>query len=235
MKRILSVALLLPLIGCASLRYADQPRPETVLESGLEAHQEQEFVSAYSQLSWIYENFWDRAVGERALLAMAAVELDPRNPGRRLGTGAEIASWYPELPTAQPWTAPVARTLQALAVELDEARSRIEDLETEKRTLEDQLAHVERQRQAARAEADRAAAAARRAREEAAAARVETGRARAEAQAAGRAAASARAPAAGSSALRAERDRLARELSAVRAQLEERERDLERVRKTLEP
>jgi hypothetical protein len=226
--RAIAVGLLLPLAGCATLGGLDRPGAETALRHGLESYEQQDFQTAYDQLSWIYANFWDRPVGERSLLALAAVELDPRNPGRRLREGADLASWYPTLPFRSAWQIPVSRTLEGLARELDVAYEEIARLQAENEWMEER-------RVAAVAEVARAERAA-------AAARADANRARAEArqlQAAARAPSAASAPRTTPSrpaevgTLQADRDRLAREVSRLQTALEEREQELRRIRETI--
>jgi chemotaxis protein histidine kinase CheA len=231
--RAIALGLLISLSGCAALMNLDQHRPEVVMDRALEAYERLDFRAAYEQLSWVYSNFWNRRIGERALLTMAAVELDPRNPGRRFHEGAELASWYGDLPAALSWNVPVSRTLEGMARELDFAYTEIERLDAEKD-------RAERERDAARSEAARATRDAEAARTAAAAAREEARRAQAQARAAARRPAPAPAapqPSApvGVSALQAERDGLASEVQQLRRSLAQRERELERIRQTITP
>jgi hypothetical protein len=219
--RAIAVGLLLPLAGCATLGGLDRPGAETALRHGLESYEQQDFQTAYDQLSWIYANFWDRPVGERSLLALAAVELDPRNPGRRLREGADLASWYPTLPFRSAWQIPVSRTLEGLARELDVAYEEIARLQAENEWMEER-------RVAAVAEVARAERAA-------ATARADANRARAEARQL-QAASAPRIPPSRPAEVRtlqADRDRLAREVSRLRTALEEREQELRRIRETI--
>jgi chemotaxis protein histidine kinase CheA len=227
--------------GCASLAHGGQPRPEVVFERGLQALEQQDFRSAYEQFSWVYEVYWDRPIGERALLALAAVELDPRNPDRRLYVGADLAGRHYQLPTARRWNEPVSQTLYLLALELGATEERLARAEAEREQAEQARARAERERQAARAQAQQAATRAQRAQAEATRARAEARRA--QAQRTQPAAAPARALPQLSSptvtarvnALQTERDRLAREVQTLRSRVAQQDEELERIRRTLSP
>lgn len=56
--------------------------------------------------------------GHYALLVAAAAALDPRNPHRQPGLGAELMARYIARPDSPPWTDPIAEVLYLLAVEL---------------------------------------------------------------------------------------------------------------------
>ena len=240
------ILFLLPgvLVSCATLGTlgkSAEPTPDEVLESARTALERRDYTNAYDQLSRLYRTQWSTPVGERALLAMTAIELDPRNPGRRLDAGAVLAGQHPTLPAASAWHTPVSETLYHLAMEVASVKERVTRLEYELET-----AH--RERDSALAQSRRDAEAARSARAEAAKARATAASAR---EALARAEARARsqptrtvirevereAPAGGSgdAALRRERDRLATELENTRAQLAESEAELARIRQTLTP
>jgi chemotaxis protein histidine kinase CheA len=248
--RAILIAGLLAVGGCASLGQADQPSPEATFERALVALQEEDFQTAYEHLSWIYYEHAHRPIGERALLTLAAVEMDPRNTGRRLDVGAELAGRYFQHPNATPWSGAVSQTMYLLAMELGAAEERLARAEAERERAEREREQAERERQTARAEASRASATARQARSEAARARTEAARARAEArraQAGSQARAAPAQPArqlpqlsspsvsARVSTLQGERDRLAGEVRALNRRLAEQEQELERIRRTLAP
>lgn len=230
------LVMLAALAGCATLGQPDAPDPEDVLGRALVSLEQEDFTAAYEQLSWLYQSYWDEPAGERALLALTAVELDPRNPGRRLYAAADLASRHYQLPSVSPWALPVSQTLYLLAQELGAAE---EELERSRREKERAVqAQVE-----AQAEARREAAAAGQARAEAARAREEATQARATARRAQAAAAEPRplprlpgpSVSARVSELQGERDRLADELRTLRSRLAEREEELERIRQTIIP
>ena len=57
-------------------------------------------------------------MGQRAVLALAAASLDPRNPNRRIDMGATYAARYLNDNTKAAWTEPVGETLYLMALEL---------------------------------------------------------------------------------------------------------------------
>jgi chemotaxis protein histidine kinase CheA len=228
------------LAGCASLQGSDAPDPEQRFDRAMEALERQDFRSAYEQFSLVYTGHWNQPVSERALLAMAAVELDPRNGGRRLDIGADLAARHFQLAGSPSWTTPVSQTLYLLALELGAAEERAARAEAEKERAE--VEKQEAQRQAEQAERQK-----QQAEKEKRAARAEVQRAKAQARAA---TAKARAVEretrplprySGTSVsarvgeLSAERARLRDQVQALRRQLAEREQELERIRATLAP
>lgn len=233
--RILPLALL---AGCASLPAIEAPDADEHLALGLQALDRQEFPAAYTHLSWVATNHGDDDDGRQALLAMAAVELDPRNPGRRLDVGAELAARHLQLPDVATWSIPVSQTLYLLAHELGAAEERAARAEAEKAMAESDAARAERERQQAAQQAQAAQAQVRRA--EARAREAESAAARARAQA--RTARATRtlptldtpSVSARMGELRGERDRLGEEVESLRRRLAEREAELERIRKTLD-
>jgi hypothetical protein len=211
--RIAAFLLLGALAGCALLAESGRSDPDEVFERAQEALERQDFSSAYQQLSWLYQTRWDRPVGERALLMLAAVELDPRNPGRRLQVGADLADQHDALPAAAPWNKPVGETMYLLATELSAAEDRIARLGRERDIAQEE-------RDAAIESARREAAAAELARAQAASARARANRAAT--------ARSGDSPAPTTVALR-------NEVRQLRATLAEREAELARIQKTLTP
>ena len=114
------------LAGCATLSRPLQSRGETEYREGLAALARGEYRQAYERLAWVTQHYGHEAIGQQALLAMAALELDPRNPARRMPVGADLAASYLRLPRKAEWTQPVAQTLYLLALELGAAEDRAE-------------------------------------------------------------------------------------------------------------
>lgn len=144
--------------NCASMpRQADGTDPEQVFASALAALEREDFQTAFDDLVWVYQNAWGEPVGRRALLVLAAAELDPRNPMRRLGVGAELLADYMRAPGTPPANGPVAEALYLLALELGAAEEQIARAEAEAERAEEQ---AERARAAAaREDAERTVAA----------------------------------------------------------------------------
>jgi chemotaxis protein histidine kinase CheA len=249
MRRI-CVLLLGLLTGCASLQAGSGPDPEERLARGLSALEQQDYRAAYDDLTWVYSHHWNEPLGRRALLALVAAELDPRNRSRRLGVGAELAAAHLRLVEAPQWTEPVAETLYLLALELGAAEERLARAEADKAMAEAQAIQAEQQEQKAREGEREAEAKAQRAETKAEQARKEAKQAEVEAAQAKRQARQARAEAdraerplprlpgptvpARVGELRAERDRLSEQVRSLKRELSEREQELERIRKTLQ-
>jgi DNA repair exonuclease SbcCD ATPase subunit len=229
MKR-LAGALLVVLVtgtvhGCATLQGEREADPEQHLAWGLAALEQQDYHTAHAHLAWLVSYHWHRPVGQRALLALAAAEADPRNPVRRLGVSAQLASDYLRLEETPDWLHPVMESFYLMTLELGAAEEEIAQLAREKEA-------AERAARAARAQAQRAQAAAR----------------TAEARARQARAAAAPAPAARTvpalpgppvtarvRALEQERTQLAQRTSQLERRLAEREQELARIRRTLQP
>jgi len=124
--------------GCATLRGERGPGPEERLRQGLAVLAEHDFARARPLLERVYLEHWQRPQGRQALLALAASELDSRNPERRLGVGAELAGRYLSLEPVPDWTVPAAESLYLLAIELG--------------GRDEELARADSSRQAAEAE-----------------------------------------------------------------------------------
>lgn len=130
--RSLPLALVLAsLAGCAALTSVRdlglvvRAEPEEQLELGLAALAVQDFTAARVYLEPVYQNHWDRPVGQRALLSLVAAELDSRNPERRLGLAANLAGWYLNSPFPRDWQVPVAEAFYTLALELGASQQRL--------------------------------------------------------------------------------------------------------------
>lgn len=235
-----AILALAAITGCATLQGGDAPDPEARFERALAALERQDFPGAYDQLARVYAEAWGGPLAGRALLAMAAVELDPRNGGRRLDVGADLAARHFQHAGHPGWTTPVSQTLYLLAQELGATEARAARAEAEKaraeaereearrvaERAEAEKAEAERERQAARAQASRATAQARAARAQAS---------RAEARAAARPLPSYQGPSVSARVreLSGERDRLRSEVAVLKRRLAEREQELERIRATL--
>ena len=119
------------LTGCATLKASLESRGEERFEQSLAALARGDYRAAHEGLSWVARNDPDEKHGRRALLVLAALELDPRNPARRIAVGADVAASYLELSERAPWTDPLAQTLYLLGLELGAAEERVEKAERE--------------------------------------------------------------------------------------------------------
>lgn len=124
-----ALALAVLLTGCATLKAPLASRGEERLEESLAAFARGDYRTAQEGLSWVAQNDADEAHGRAALLALAAVELDPRNPARRIAVGTDVAASYLALRDKEGWTNPVAQTMYLLGLELGAAEERVEKAE----------------------------------------------------------------------------------------------------------
>ncbi len=125
-----ALALLLP--ACATVNSYFDSRADERFAVGLSALQRGDYVAANQELGWVVERYGEDDVGQRALLAVAAMEMDPRNPQRRLALGADLAGTYLRLDGQPEWVVPVAQTLYLLSMEMGAAEERVALAEAEK-------------------------------------------------------------------------------------------------------
>lgn len=105
--------------ACAALDLnRDRQDPDREFDRALAAWRTGDYRSARHALLRVYNGFAERPVGQRALLALAAAELDPRNPDRRLDAASAFAARYIHEPGVPEWSRPVAEALYLLALDL---------------------------------------------------------------------------------------------------------------------
>lgn len=114
------------LVGCATLRSAGSGTENERFEAGVKSLAAGDYEAARTQLDWVAQHYAVKTVGQRALLILAAIEMDPRNPTRRLDAGADKAAAFLRLPERDRWVDPVAQTLYLQAIELGDARDSVE-------------------------------------------------------------------------------------------------------------
>ena len=120
------------LVGCATLKAPLESRGEKRFEEALAALARGDYRTAHEGLTWVAQNDSDDDHGQQAQLILAALDLDPRNPERRIAQGADIAASYlARSDKEEPWTVPVAQTLYLLGLELGAAEDRVEKAERE--------------------------------------------------------------------------------------------------------
>jgi hypothetical protein len=106
--------------GCATLapsRSEDQ-NARFRLERGLSALETGAYTAAFDDLAWVYSHCTGREAAGQALLALAALELDPRNERARPSVGTDLLGRAITGAEAPRWTRPLAETsfLTALAL-----------------------------------------------------------------------------------------------------------------------
>ncbi len=77
-----------------------------------------DYEQAREAISHVVESCHASTIGAQALLALAAIELDPRNPDRDPATARGLAERYLSLSAKPAWTEPAIETLYLLAVDL---------------------------------------------------------------------------------------------------------------------
>lgn len=106
--------------GCAAL-VPERPAEQNAslrLDRGLAAAEAGLYQEAFEELAWVYSHCPAREAGNRALVALAALELDPRNEMARPAVGTELLGRLIQTPEAPDWVRPLAETtfLTALAL-----------------------------------------------------------------------------------------------------------------------
>jgi hypothetical protein len=104
--------------GCAAL--ASRPPvhdPEAEVLYAVRAWRAGDYRAGRDALLRVANGQADRPLGRHALLALAAAELDPRNPNRRVDMASSLAARYLHLADSTDWAAPVAETIYLLALE----------------------------------------------------------------------------------------------------------------------
>ena len=137
MRAPLLLGLTVVLTSCAALGGVGEPDAQTELDRGLTALRAREYDDARRILEPLYQSSWQQPAGQNALMALSAMELDPRNPDRRLWAGADMAGRLLSIPEAAPEHIPVAETLYLLAVELGAVEERIARADSMQQAAED--------------------------------------------------------------------------------------------------
>lgn len=132
-------ALTIVLAACATLNPFVESSAEARFDRGMRALERGDYAQASLDLGWVATHHADDKVGRHALLAVSALEMDPRNPKRRLALGADLTQAYLLNRGIEDWTLPIARTLHLLALELGAAEDRVAAAEAEKERAEARL------------------------------------------------------------------------------------------------
>ncbi len=111
--------LTVAIAGCATLRQMRGPgEAEVELSRGIAAAQAQEYEKARQILEPLYRAHWMDDSGERALMVLTALELDPRNSSRRLYAASDFATSLLNSKDIAAWDKTVATTLYLLSIEV---------------------------------------------------------------------------------------------------------------------
>ena len=133
---LLAGLFVLGLPGCATLENAFGSEAEDQFDTGIAALQRGDYTAANRSLNWVIQRHGDEPIGKKALLVVAALEVDPRNPQRRLTLGSDLAGAYLQKNSEADWSQPVAQALYLLALEMGAAEERISEAEADKRAAE---------------------------------------------------------------------------------------------------
>lgn len=122
-------------VGCSTFASVWSAESEDRFKAGVRALERGDFAAARSDLTWVAQNYRHAKEGQRALLVLAALETDPRNPTRRIDAGAELAASYLRLEKRDEWLQPIAQTVYLVALELGVAEQRVEEAAQREREL----------------------------------------------------------------------------------------------------
>ncbi|MGQ0561915.1 MAG: hypothetical protein ACT443_08595 [Gemmatimonadota bacterium] len=125
-------AFALMVTSCATVTSLWRSEEEDRLETGVRALGNGDYRDAHHELSWVAQHSGDQTEGQRALLLLAALEIDPRNPNRRPALGSGLAAAYLRLEHRAPWLEPIAQTLYLIGTELGEAEQQLAEQERER-------------------------------------------------------------------------------------------------------
>jgi hypothetical protein len=120
------------LSGCALLGLGSGSGSESQLERGIAAVQAQDYATARSILEPLFRAHPDDDEGERALVLLTTLELDPRNPARRLYAASDYATSLLNLPELPVWQKPIAEALYLLSIELGGHEQELDRIEAAK-------------------------------------------------------------------------------------------------------
>ncbi|MBR9990791.1 MAG: hypothetical protein KFH98_13605 [Gemmatimonadetes bacterium] len=143
-------ALLLALLtvgmsGCAAFSLSRQQDPRAQLNQGIAALEAHDYAGARALLEPLYRGYWQDRVGQQAMLALIAIDLDNRNPGRQLWQAAEMSARLLSIPQLEPWLIPVGESYYLLALELGAQEERLARADQARAAAEAEIAAVERE------------------------------------------------------------------------------------------
>jgi outer membrane protein assembly factor BamD (BamD/ComL family) len=127
--------LALALSACASIG-SMLKNGEDHYEAGLRAFKAGDYAGASEHLSLVAGDAPEDKKGRQALLMLAALEMDTRNPNRRLALGSDHAGSFLKLKGTEPWMSSIAQTLYLMSVELGAAEERAAQAEADKQQAE---------------------------------------------------------------------------------------------------
>jgi hypothetical protein len=122
-QKLLALTAVLAVAGCAVLQPRQAPERNAALrlDRGLEALEGGHYREAFDDLAWVYSNCPVHENGVRALTALAAMELDPRNLAARPSIGTQLLGRLIQTQATPGWIRPMAETGLLTAVALGAA------------------------------------------------------------------------------------------------------------------
>ncbi|HEX6309039.1 MAG TPA: hypothetical protein VFZ69_12670 [Longimicrobiales bacterium] len=131
--------------GCGLLALSSEPDPGEQLNAGVAALASQDYARARALLEPLYREHWRSRVGQQALVALIASELDNRNPQRRLWAAADMAARLLTIDELQPWLVPVGESYYLLSLELGAQEERLARADSARAAAEAEVAAAARE------------------------------------------------------------------------------------------
>ena len=122
-------------VSCGTFSSVWSSKAEDRFTAGVRALARGDFAAARTDLTWVAQHHGHQKEGQRALIVLAALEADPRNPTRRIDASAQLTGSYLRLPERDEWLEPVAQTLYLLGLELGVAEQKVEEAQQREREL----------------------------------------------------------------------------------------------------
>lgn len=119
-KHLLVAAVLLGLGACSALQPAEPLERDATyrLDRGLLALEGGNYREAFHDLAWVEAHCAGHVRGGQALVALAALELDPRNRGTRPSLGTDLLGRVLRQPASPEWVRPLVETAYLMALSL---------------------------------------------------------------------------------------------------------------------
>lgn len=119
-NHLLVAAVLLGLGACSALQPAEPLERDATyrLDRGLLALEGGKYREAFDDLAWVEAHCAGHVRGGEALVALAALELDPRNRGNRASLGTDLLGRVLRQPASPDWVRPLVETAYLMALSL---------------------------------------------------------------------------------------------------------------------
>lgn len=116
-RHLLVFAVLLTLTACAAFRVEPPIERDAQyrLDRGLASLDAGRYLEAFDELAWVYTHCPDHSRGAEALVALAALELDPRNSAARPGVATDLLGRLIREPASPDFVRPLAESSYLMA------------------------------------------------------------------------------------------------------------------------